>query len=142
MIAQKNGKSHLLLSGCTALYMLATAGMVNAQSKYSADLTVSNVKQVVNDAAQWQIKNMPVKGRTLEYNPQYKGWADGVFLSALADWAAYDNSWNFIEWYEDIAYKNQWEVGHRSLNPANDIAVSLAYAKIWMKTNSPAILFQ
>lgn len=140
MIAQKNGKSHLLLSGCTALYMLATAGMMNAQSKYSADLTVNNVKQVVNDAAQWQIKNMPVKGRTLEYNPQYRGWADGVFLSALADWAAYDNSRNFIEWYEDIAYKNQWEVGHRSLNPANDIAVSLAYAKIWMKNKQPRYL--
>lgn len=120
------------------IFLCATT--VWGQNKYSAELTLENVRLVVNDAAQWQIENMPTAGRSLEYNPQYTGWADGVFLSALADWAEYSNNRRFIEWYENIAYKLQWEVGHRSLNPANDIAVSLAYAKIWERTKKPRYL--
>ena len=127
IITVKNSKPNILL-----LSLFIATGCVYGQ-KYSSELTINNVRQVVNDAAQWQINNMPTAGRTIEYNPQYRGWADGVFLSALADWAEYDKNRTLIEWYEDIAYKNQWEVGHRSLNTANDIAVSLAYAKIWMK---------
>jgi len=119
---------------------IAGSILVQAQEKYSAELKLEFVKRVVNDAAQWQIKHMPSAGRSLAINPQYTGWADGVFLSALADWAEYDNSRNFIQWYESIAEKLQWEVGHRSLNPANDLAVSLMYAKIWQKTKSPKYL--
>lgn len=111
-----------------------------AQEKYSSDLNSESIKKVVNDAAQWQTEHMPTFGRNPAYNPQYTGWADGVFLSALADWAEYDNSRNFISWYENIAANNRWEVGYRSLNPANDIAVSLMYAKIWQKTKQPRYL--
>ncbi len=120
--------------------LLFGVNIVYSQTKYSGELTLEQVKRVVNDAAQWQTENMPEAGRTIEYNPKYRGWADGVFLSALADWAAYDNSRNFITWYENIAYNLQWEVGHRSLNPANDIAVSLMYAKIWERTRNPRYL--
>ena len=109
-----------------------------AQNKYVTELTTESVKRVVNDAAQWQIEHMPSAGRAVAYNPQYTGWADGVFMSALSDWAEYDNSHNFIAWYERIAQKLQWEVGYRSLNPANDIAVSLMYAKIWERTKKRA----
>ena len=119
---------------------LAGSTLMRAQEKYSTELKIESVKKVMNDAAQWQIEHMPTAGRTLAINPQYMGWADGVFLSALADWATYDNSYNFIEWYEGIAQKLQWEVGHRSLNPANDIAVSLMYAKIWERTKKPRYL--
>lgn len=110
------------------------------QAKYCTKLKLTSVKKVVNDAAQWQTEHMPTAGRSLAINPQYTGWADGVFLSALADWAEYDNSHNFINWYEDIAEKQQWEVGYRSLNPANDIAVSLMYAKIWQRKKTPRYL--
>lgn len=120
------------------LFALHTSAF--GQNEYSTELTTESVKKVVNDAAEWQIHNMPDHGRTIEYNPKYTGWADGVFMSALADWAEYDNSRSFIKWYEDIAYKLQWEVGHRSLNPANDIAVSLMYAKIWARTQKPRYL--
>jgi rhamnogalacturonyl hydrolase YesR len=113
---------------------------LGAQNKYATALTLESVKKVVNDAAQWQIEHMPTAGRNIAYNPPYIGWADGVFLGALADWAAFDNSHHFIEWYESIAQKLQWEVGHRSLNPANDIAVSLMYAKIWERTKKPRYL--
>lgn len=119
---------------------LAGSILIRAQEKYSTDLKIESVKKVVNDAAQWQIDHMPEAGRSLSINPRYTGWADGVFLSALADWAEYDNSGNFIQWYENIAEKQQWEVGHRSINPANDLAVSLMYAKIWQKTKNPKYL--
>ncbi|MEL7587519.1 MAG: glycoside hydrolase family 88 protein [Prolixibacteraceae bacterium] len=111
-----------------------------AQNGHPEAFTIDQVKRIVNDAAQWQTENMPRAGRTVEYNPQFTGWADGVFMSALADWAAYDNSRHFREWHEQIAYDLQWEVGHRSLNPANDIAVSLSYAAIWERTGSPRYL--
>ncbi|MEN6453838.1 MAG: glycoside hydrolase family 88 protein [Prolixibacteraceae bacterium] len=120
--------------------LLLSISTVWGQREYPAELKIDQVKRVVNDAAQWQIENMPKAGRNIEYNPQFTGWADGVFMSALADWTAYDNSRHFREWYEDIAYKLQWEVGHRSLNPANDIAVSLLYAAIWERNRNPRYL--
>jgi rhamnogalacturonyl hydrolase YesR len=110
------------------------------QAKYCTELKIESVKKVVNDAAQWQTEHMPTAGRTPAINPQYTGWSDGVFLSALADWAEYDNSRNFINWYEKVAEKQQWKVGYRSLNPANDIAVSLMYAKIWQRKKTPRYL--
>lgn len=119
---------------------LVSSIVVRAQEKHFAELKLEFVKGIVNDAVQWQINHMPEAGRSPAINPQYTGWADGVFLSALADWAEYDNSRNFIHWYESIAEKLQWEVGHRSLNPANDLAVSLMYAKIWQKTKNPKYL--
>lgn len=112
---------------------------IQAEEKYSAELTKPAVCKVVNDAAQWQMNNMPTN-RDPFINPQYRGWADGVFMSALADWAVYDNNTNFINWYEEIAEKERWEVGTRSLNPANDVAVSLMYAKIWLREKKPRYL--
>ena len=120
--------------------ILSSSASAFTQNKYTSELITESVKKVVNDAAQWQTEHMPTAGRNIAYNPQYTGWADGVFLSALADWAEYDNSRNFISWYENIAEKLQWEVGHRSLNPANDVAVSLMYAKIWQRTKKPRYL--
>jgi unsaturated rhamnogalacturonyl hydrolase len=122
------------------LIFLVGTTLTWAQEKYSPELNVESVNKVVNDAVQWQTGHMPTTGRTLAINPQYTGWADGVFMGALADWATYDNSHNFIEWYESIAQKLQCEVGHRSLNYANDIAVSLMYAKIWERTKKPRYL--
>jgi unsaturated rhamnogalacturonyl hydrolase len=122
------------------VFILLGTTLSFAQVKYSAELKIESVKKVVNDAAQWQIEHMPLTGRTPAINPQYTGWADGVFLSALADWAEYDNTLNFIKWYETIAEKQQWEVGNRSLNPANDVAVSLMYAKIWERKKTPRYL--
>jgi rhamnogalacturonyl hydrolase YesR len=58
-------------------------------------------------------------------------------LSAVTDWAHYDNSRDFKKWYRKIAENNRWEVGNRSLNPANDIAVSLMYGRIWLDDPKP-----
>ena len=107
-----------------------------AGKKYSAAIDVNAVKEVINDAIAWQIKNMPTTGRAI-WNPQFTGWADGVFLSAVTDWAHYDNSRDFKKWYRKIAENNRWEVGNRSLNPANDIAVSLMYGRIWLDDPKP-----
>jgi hypothetical protein len=107
-----------------------------AGKKYSASIDENAVKEVINDAIAWQIKNMPTIGRAI-WNPQFTGWADGVFLSPVADWAHYDNSRNFKSWYKKIAEDNRWEVGNRSLNPANDIAVAIMYGRIWMDDPKP-----
>jgi unsaturated rhamnogalacturonyl hydrolase len=107
-----------------------------AGKKYSSAICEESIKEVVNDAIAWQVRNMPTKGRAI-WNPQFTGWADGVFLSAVADWAHYDNSRDFKSWYEKIAEDNRWEVGSRSLNPANDIAVALMYGRIWLDDPKP-----
>ena len=84
----------------------------------------------MNKAIEWQFAHMPEKGRGFE-NPRWNGWADGVFLSAVADWDAYDPSAGFRKVYQDIAEGIGWEPGRRSLNPANDLAVCLTYGKIY-----------
>ena len=119
------------------LFLMEGSKAKSIAKKYSTELDLASVKKVVNDAAEWQATHMPDRGRNPAYNPKYTGWADGVFLSALADWAEYDNSRMLVEWYEKIAEEQQWEVGHRSLNPANDISVAVMYAKIWQKEEQP-----
>ena len=123
-------KTFLLLASIFAIHTTF------AENKYSAAINENAVRKVVNDAIYWQTKNMPTQGRAI-WNPQFTGWADGVFLSAVADWAHYDNSYNFKKWYTKIAEDNRWEVGNRSLNPANDIAISLMYGRIWMDDPKP-----
>ncbi len=100
------------------------------QQAYSDSMDPAAIRRVVNDAIVWQTQNMPQAGRH-EWNPQYTGWADGVFLSAVSDWAEYDNERSLREWYQGVAEKVRWEPAWRTINPANDVAVSLAYAKIW-----------
>ena len=79
---------------------------------------------------------MPEEGRGFE-NPRWTGWADGVFLSAIADWDEYDPSAGFRSGYHKIAEEVGWEPGRRSLNPANDLAVCLTYAKIYQLDPKP-----
>ncbi|SCD21019.1 Rhamnogalacturonyl hydrolase [Proteiniphilum saccharofermentans] len=122
----------LLLS----LFCTIVIHMVFAEKKYSAAIDEKAIREVVNDAIAWQTENMPTRGRAI-WNPQFTGWADGVFLSAVSDWAHYDNSRDFKSWYGKIAEENRWEVGNRSLNPANDIAVSIMYGRIWLDDPKP-----
>lgn len=114
---------------------------LSAVSPYSAAISAPAVRQVVNDAVAWQCGHMPQEGRQV-WNPRYTGWSDGVFISAVSDWANYDNSRNFKQWYQQIAQRERWEVGSRSLNPANDIAVSIAYARIWLDNPRPRYTVQ
>lgn len=103
-----------------------------AQTKYSSEMDLDAVRSVVNDAIDWQRENMPSRGREM-WNVPYRGWADGVFLSAVSDWARYDRNRTLLDWCRSIGEKNYWEPGPRSLNPANDIAVSLMYANCWLE---------
>lgn len=108
---------------------------------YQDKLNTIEIRKVVNKAIYWQKNNMPTEGREI-WNPQFTGWSDGVFFSALADWAQYDNSLKIREWYESIAEKNRWQVSSHTLNPANDIAVSLMYGQIWMNNPQEKLLIQ
>ena len=71
------------------LFLMEGSQATSIGKKYSTELNLESVKKVVNDAAEWQINHMPDRRQDVRpYNPKYTGWADGVFLSALADWAA------------------------------------------------------
>ena len=59
------------------LAFFSQAGLLS-QPHYSSEIELDKVRLVVNDAASWQIKNMPTRGRTPVYNPQYTGWAEGT----------------------------------------------------------------
>jgi hypothetical protein len=100
-----------------------------------------NVKCVVDTTVKWQNSNLVTKGRAVWCNPQYTGWADGVYLSALADWSVYTDNKDFQAWYYDIAEMCNWEPAPRTVDPANDIAVSLMYASIWLQNPQPKNLF-
>lgn len=106
---------------------------------YSCALDKDEVGRVVNDAVEWQRDNMPEKGRAV-YNPRYNGWADGVFLSAVAEWTLVDDSRGFRSWLKDLAEEISYEPGSRSLNPANDIAVCMLYANLYQEDPKPCYL--
>ena len=111
-------------------------GIANSWAKTPVCKEIQEVKHVVNRAIEWQLEHMPEKGRDF-VNPRWNGWADGVFLSAVADWDAYDTTAGFRKIYQKIAEDIAWEPGRRSINPANDLAVCLAYAKIYQLDPQP-----
>ncbi|MCC8019051.1 MAG: glycoside hydrolase family 88 protein [Rikenellaceae bacterium] len=123
------------------LHILVLAALLPActggkTERYSAGLTVEAVVRVVNDAVGWQLDNMPEQGREV-YNPRHTGWADGVFLSAVAEWTLTDDSRGFRERLRTIAADCDYLPAPRTLNPANDIAVSMLYANLYLENPQP-----
>ncbi len=121
------------------LFTLAAllAGCAGGEAeRYSPGLTVAAVTRVVNDAVGWQLDNMPVQGREV-YNPRYTGWADGVFLSAVAEWTLTDDSRGYRGRLREIAASSDYLPAPRTLNPANDIAVSMLYANLYLEDPQP-----
>lgn len=118
-----------------AIGLLLCGGADAARTQdYAAEL--ARTRETVNRSLLWQLDHMPTRGRGAE-NPPLNGWADGVFLSAVADWDEYDPSAGLRARYTAIAEQTGWEPGRRSLNPANDVSVSLAYAKIYQLDPQP-----
>ena len=99
----------------------------------------SSVVQVVDAAILWQKAHMPTAGRAI-YNPRYTGWADGVFLSAVADWTAYSDTRGLRDWVKGVAEEINYEPAPRTLNPANDIAVCMLYANLYRENPEPPYL--
>jgi len=109
------------------------------ETPYSSELSKEEVSRVVNDAIQWQKNNMPTRGRTV-YNPRFTGWADGCFMSAVAEWTSLDDSRGFRDWVKAVAEEVAYQPGQRSLNPANDVGVCMAYANLYQENPSPEYL--
>lgn len=103
---------------------------------YFSKLNKKEIAKVVNDAIAWQKGNMPTKGRTI-YNPRYNGWADGVFMSAVAEWTGIDDCRGFRDWVKAVAEEIAYQPGQRSLNPANDISVCMMYANLYREDPKP-----
>ena len=116
--------------------VVACCGILYSSAENNINGKLQKVKSIVNNAIEWQFEHMPEKGRGFE-NPRWNGWADGVFLSAVADWDEYDPTAGFRKIYQKIAEDIAWEPGRRSINPANDLAVCLAYAKIYQLDPKP-----
>jgi hypothetical protein len=119
-----------------SLFILSLHSSVRGQF-FPDRLTVTDVQKVVDSSIRWQNAHMTTIGRAVWCNPRYTGWADGVYLSALADWSVYTGRKDFQAWYYDIAEKCNWEPAPRTVDPANDIAVSLMYASIWLQNPQP-----
>ena len=127
-----------------SIYLWIIAGSVlaacgNGGEIYSPAIEEDSVKKVVNDAVSWQLDNMPLTGRAV-YNPQYTGWADGVFFSAVAEWSETDDSRGFRSRLREIGESTRYEPAPKTLNPANDIAVSMMYMSLYLDERKPKYL--
>lgn len=106
---------------------------------YAFEIEKEAVVRVVDDAIGWQKDHMPTHGRAV-YNPRYTGWADGVFLSAIAEWTDVNDSRDYRDWLRNIAEEVSYQPGARSLNPANDIGVCMLYANLYRENPLPEYL--
>ncbi len=111
--------------------------------KYSAQLNKTDVKQVVTDVAAWQIEAYPDmdKNRYWKSNGDLS-WENGVFLSALSSWAEFDGNKEFIDWYESICERNRYQLSSNAnrIYFADDLAVALMYAQLYMKRQDDDII--
>lgn len=124
------------------LWIIAVSALTacgNGGETYSPAIEKDAVKKVVNDAVSWQFDNMPLTGRAV-YNPQYTGWADGVFLSAVAEWTETDDSRGFRSRLRETGEKMKYEPAPKTLNPANDIAVCMMYMDLYLEESKPKFL--
>lgn len=99
----------------------------------------SSIVQVVDAAILWQKTHMPTAGRAI-YNPRYTGWADGVFLSAVAEWTQAVGNEGLRAWVKEVAEQVNYEPASWTLNPANDIAVCMLYANLYREDPKPRFL--
>ena len=111
---------------------------------YSDRLNKTDVRQVVTDVAAWQIKAYPDmdKDRYWKSNGDLS-WENGVFLSALASWSEFDQNKEFIEWYESVCKRNRYQLSGNAnrIYFADDLAVALMYAQLYMKRQEEDIIY-
>ena len=69
-------------------------------------------------------------------------WENGVFLSALSSWAEFDGNKEFIDWYESICERNRYQLSSNAnrIYFADDLAVALMYAQLYMKRQDDDII--
>ena len=111
---------------------------------YSDRLNKTDVRQVVTDVAAWQIKAYPDmdKDRYWKSNGDLS-WENGVFLSALASWSEFAQNKEFIEWYESVCKRNRYQLSGNAnrIYFADDLAVALMYAQLYMKRQEEDIIY-
>ena len=103
---------------------------------YSDQLDKADVRRVVTDVAAWQIEAYPRMDEKRYWKSNGDlSWENGVFLSALASWAEFDGNGEFIEWYESVCERNRYQLsgGANRIYFADDLAVALMYARLYMK---------
>lgn len=103
---------------------------------YSPALNQQSVKGIVTEVTNWQIKAYPNMDKQRYWKSHGDlSWENGVFLSALAEWAEFDQNETFIRWYENICERNRYQLseGYNNIYYADDLAVALMYATLYEK---------
>ena len=103
----------------------------------------SAVLNTVNKVVDWQIEHYS----DMNKNRIYKSfgdlsWENGVFLSALSEWAEFRNDSSLISWYRNICERNRYSLStanHRIYH-ADDLAVCLMYATLYDKTGKDEVI--
>ena len=109
------------------------------KSATAPERSCEEVRRIVDKAVSWQKDHMPTRGRAI-YNPRYTGWADGVFLSAVAEWTQAVGNEGLRAWVKEVAEQVNYEPAAWTLNPANDIAVCMLYANLYREDPKPRFL--
>ena len=90
------------------LCLLAFSGC-SAKNKISK----SNIEAVLNNSAQWQIKNFKyVDSGSAGYLHDYgiDAWTNAVFYLGLFDWAQLSDNNDYLQWLYTIGERNNWSV--------------------------------
>lgn len=124
---------------CT-IFFLFFGIIVNAKT---VNLDTISVLNVVDKVVKWQLEHYD----DMDKNRIYKSfgdlsWENGVFLSALSEWAEYRKDSTMIEWYRNICKRNRYSLStanHRIYH-ADDLAVCLMYATLYDKTNNDEVI--
>jgi unsaturated rhamnogalacturonyl hydrolase len=119
------------------LYLMAICPCkATSQNVFKANLKYKDIAKVVNAVADWQIEHYA----KMDENRIWKSdgdlsWENGVFNAALADWAEYTHNKRLINWYENLAKRNNYELGKHpgkdTTYDANFIAICRMYGTIY-----------
>lgn len=125
------------------LLLLTFRVIVNLYSVNIERIKIKEVLNMANSVAEWQIEAYPYMDEK-RYWKSYGdlSWENGVFLSALSDWANYINSESLIEWCENIAKRNYFSTNIKKnrIYYADDFAVCLLYCDMYEKYSEDYML--
>lgn len=126
------------------VFFLSVIVVTPALSKtFSPAFNIESVRDVVTAVTDWQISNYAQMDQRRYWKSNGDlSWENGVFLSALAAWAEFDQNKSYISWYEDICKKNNYQLstGVNSVYFADDLIVSLMYATLFEKYGDDKII--
>ena len=116
-----------------ASIIMAAAAFRLSAGPFSGKMNADDITRVCNAVAQWQIDHHS------ECTHNDLHWTNGCLYRGMIDWSVYCGNMRYAEFVKDLLSAQKYALLERTYQ-ADDIAVGLAYVKLYRLYHEPAMI--